>query len=544
MAKRRSDSGAGAPVLVWMIAAVYLALIVPVYLVDAPPLLDYSNHNARLWMVAGGGGGTPLERMYAIDWSNTSTTIGIDLIAALAGPVIGKTQVGPLCLALSILLPALGALLLNRRAFGGAHWWQLTLVLPAFGKLVLSGMMNFNIGIGVAFIGGALDAPLARRGPVLAFVGRLLIAILTLVIHPFALMCYGGVVLGLFLGREAGPLLSWRGLRDRALPGLRVVAPTLVALGLMFGLAPHLPGHLGAEHTVVAWEAFTPRNILAMLITAFHSYVDAYDLAVVALLIAVAGVALALRRISIHAGLLLAGLAFTAVALVMPSTIGDAYWLQFRLPTMAAFILLASIRPDFATSTRARMLMAGLFFLLALSRTGVVAAAWISEQSDIRAVRRALESVPHGSKLLPLRNEASAEDRRKAPFGRYFGAVEAFGGYGEMAVIQRHAFVPMVFGIVGQQPLVTLGDYEPLTQPWGGQPARVSEIDLSPQPPSRRYLRQWRRDFDYILLLNSDVEDKDGRRLSAADAELVADTGFAEVYRVRHEGAEAMNPAP
>ena len=471
-------------------------------------------------------------------------TIGIDLIAALTGPLIGKTQVGPLCLALSILLPALGALLLNRRAFGGAHWWQLTLVLPAFGKLVLSGMMNFNIGIGAAFICAALDAPLARRGPVLAFLGRLLIAILTLVIHPFALMCYGGVVLGLFLGREAPPLLSWRALRDRALPGLLVVAPTLVALGLVFGLAPHLPGHLGAAHTVVAWESFTPRNVLAMLITAFHSYVDAYDLAVVLLLGAVAGVAVMLRKISIHAGLLLCGLAFMAVALVMPSTIGDAYWLQFRLPTMAAFVLLASIRPEFATTLRARMLMAGLFLLLALSRTGVVAAAWISEQSDIRAVRQALEAVPHGAKLLPLRNEASAEDRRKAPFGRYFGAVEAFGGYGEMAVIQRHAFVPMMFGIVGQQPLVTLGDYVALTQPWGGQPARVSEIDLSPQAEARRYLRHWRRDFDYILLLNGDVEDKDGRRLSPADVELIADTGFAEVYRVRHERADAVIPAP
>ncbi len=235
-------------------------------------------------------------------------------------------------------------------------------------------MMNFNIGIGVAFIGGALDDRLARAGPAPAFVGRLLIAILTLVIHPFAAMCYGGVILGLSLGREADPLRSWSGLRAKALPGLLVVAPTFLALGLVFGLAPHLPGQLGAAHTVIAWEAFTPRNVLAMLLTAFHSYVDAYDLAVVALLAVVAGTALALRRLSIHAGLLLAGLAFTAAALVMPNRIGDAYWLQFRLPTMAAFILLAAVRPEFPTSVRARSLMAWLFFLLALSRTGVVAA--------------------------------------------------------------------------------------------------------------------------------------------------------------------------
>ena len=522
-----------ARVTLWLVVAAYLALLVPSLLVDTPPLLDYANHNARLWMIAGGAKLAPLNQIYAVDWSRSSTTIGIDLIAAALGPVIGKDHVGQVCAALSILLPPLGAMLLHRRVFGGTHPWQLAITIPAFGKTALCGFMNFNIGLGVAWLGGAIDARLAKAGPIPAFLGRMAITVLTLVVHPFAAMAYGGVLLGLSLGRDWAPMLRWDGIRARILPGLIVVAPTLAAVALVFLVTPHPPGHVGQGQTAISWEPFTPRNVVAMLLTAFHSYVDVYDVLVLLILAGIVAGAAMTKRLKVHAGLLLAGLAFTAVALVMPTRIGDAYWLEFRLPTMAAFVLLAAVLPDFA-GAGVRMLVTAGLFLLALSRIAVVSAAWVSEQADIRAVREAIASVPAGSSLLPLRREASAAERKHAPLGRYFGGVATWLSYAEHAIPQQRVFVPLLFAITGQQPLAVQGRYAPISQPLGGSPPRISELDVSPQPARHSYLANWRRDFDYILLLDADATDKAGGELSPADVELVTDKGFAALYRIKH----------
>ncbi len=524
----------GAQAISWLILLAYLALLAPVFLVDTPPLLDYANHNARLWMIAGGDQLAPIDQIYRVDWSRTSTTIGIDLIAAGLGPIIGKSLVGAICAALAVLLPSLGTMLLHRRIFGGPHGWQLAIALPAFGKTVLAGFMNFDIGLGVAFLGGALDARLVRAGPIPAFLGRLAITVLCLVVHPFSAMCYGGVILGLSLGREAAPLLRWDSGRAKILPGLLVVAPTLAAVALVFLLAPHAPGHVGQGPTAVTWEPFTLRYAAAVLLTAFHSYSLPLDALTVLFLLGVVTVAAILRRLDVHAGLLLAGLAFLAVSLVMPTQIGDAYWLEFRAPTMAAFILLAAVLPNFAR-IQARLALTLALALLVASRTALVAAAWISAQGDIRAVREAVASVPAGSAVLPLRREATPAQRAAAPLGRYFGDVAAFAGYGELAVPQQRVFVPMLFAIKGQQPLTVQGRFAAISQPWGGQPARIEDLDVSPHPPLHRYLDHWRRDFDYILLLDAGSGKPDRGELSAADAELVADKGFARLYRIRHE---------
>jgi hypothetical protein len=44
--------------------------------------------------------------------------------------------------------------------------------------------------------------------------------------------------------------------------------------------------------------------------------------------------------------------------------------------------------------------------------------------------------------------------------------------------------------------------------------------------------RQWRQRFDYALLVNADMEDDTGPVQPIAGLELVADEGFARLYRI------------
>src|SRR5579864_3872613 len=45
------------------------ALLVPLMLVDVPPLLDYPNHLARAYLLAFGSGDPFLSHMYAAHWA-------------------------------------------------------------------------------------------------------------------------------------------------------------------------------------------------------------------------------------------------------------------------------------------------------------------------------------------------------------------------------------------------------------------------------------------------------------------------------------------
>ena len=57
--------------------------------------------------------------MYAVDWSGASTNLGIDLLGITLGRAIGAAILGKLLIAAALILPPLGAALLNRVVFTG-----------------------------------------------------------------------------------------------------------------------------------------------------------------------------------------------------------------------------------------------------------------------------------------------------------------------------------------------------------------------------------------------------------------------------------------
>jgi hypothetical protein len=526
-------------VLPLLLGLVFFSLAAPLLLVDSPPALDYANHAARLWLIAGGANIEPLNHMFVIDWSRTSTNIGIDLMAATFGGVLGKTNVAPLCMALAIMLPCLGTFLLNRRIFGGLHWWQLAFTFPAFSKTVLAGFMNFNISIGLAMVSASLDEPLERRGPIVAFAGRALLTVLILVFHPFGVVGYAALLMGLAIGRDLSPLLTWVGFKSRIAPVIIAVLPVLVPVILVEVLAPHPP--LDVSAAAIGWERFSLSHLVALMLTGFHAYLDAFDILTAAFVVVIAGAALLLRKAQVHGGVLLAGLSFLALAPFVPTQVGLAFWVDYRLPTLAVFMLLASVRPDFEMARRTQTALVAGLVVLGLARTAVVGAAWVSAQGDIRSIRQALNAMPEGASVLSLTNEPTEADRAKAPFGRYIGDHPMFWGWGTLAVPQRHAFVPNLWTIAGQQPLRVLDPWTELHAPFSGPPARVVDLNAPSYPIARRYLTRWKR-FDYILLLNADLPDKDGGQLSPADVDLVADQGFAILYRIKHVASETPPP--
>src|ERR1700749_2260781 len=110
--------------LVWwaILSGLCLMLLFPLFAVDVPPLLDYPNHLARVFVLASLPQDTVLATYYAANWS-VIPNLALDLIAPPLIHVLPVNVAGRLLIAVSILLPVLGAVAYNT-ALGG-RWWSL-----------------------------------------------------------------------------------------------------------------------------------------------------------------------------------------------------------------------------------------------------------------------------------------------------------------------------------------------------------------------------------------------------------------------------------
>lgn len=437
------------------------AVIAPVAAVRWPALLDYPNHYARMWLLAGGAELAPLSQMYRVSWGNTSTNVGIDLVAALLGNVLPVTAIGPLLVTAALVLPPLGAARLNAVAFGGLHWWQVVCLLLAWSTTFVAGFLNFQIGLGCALLGAALDPALARQRALVAALARLGIGALTLLVHPFALLFYGFLVGGLALGPRIDPLRSARAMRSAVARAVVACLPLLAPLVLLWVFASNLPGaHLDESAPLLPGAGGNPTIAirLARVVWNFATPFVTYDVAVdavFALALALpAAVALATRRLVVHAGLLTAALALALVSVAMPSEFAGTTFFSKRLPPMAVLAFAASVQPRLAPGARAVPVMLALALLAVTGRSLWVARIWGARQADVASVERALERLPVGAALLPVEHRPSSGDlsrvRDDKP-GRYLLTnTPAYAHLATLAVFERYAFVPSVFSSAGK----------------------------------------------------------------------------------------------
>ncbi|MXP62855.1 hypothetical protein E0493_05760 [Roseomonas sp. M0104] len=530
------------PVILLALGVVALAL--PVLTTPIPPLLDYPNHLARLWLEAGGAAEPPFDRIYAVDLASVRTNIGIDLLAAWVGPLLPIERFGQLLVLAAVVLPPLGAALLNRAVFRGSHWWQVGFPLLAWNWTLIAGFLNFQIGLGLALLAAAADAALSRRaGPAGMFLLRAAFAVLLLLTHAFAALFYAGLLAALALGGGWDFLLS----RARLVQGAWRVALAVLPVALLVVLAglsaPALPGAQEDPSTQTSWEGgFSLYHKLVTLFSAIGAHKAVYDVLCVGPFAVLALWALARRRLRVHAGLLLAAVAFLVLTFAVPPKVAGTYFVDARFPLMMVLTGAAALRPDLVAPAwprrrAAEALLAGMLLVLVGARAAWVGSVWHERQADVAALRRALAPVEPGRAVLQVTHAMSGPARRTAPRGRYYGGSGPmlYEHLPALAVPWQHAFVPILFASRGKQPLRVLPPWDEIAGPDNTTAVsvhRLADAEHAALPPNTDYVRAWRTRFDYVLVLNADQPDSEGPVAIPAGLELVADEGFARLYRV------------
>lgn len=532
-------SGAGDGADRWVAAmtlAAFATIALPPLACWMPPLLDYPNHYARLWLIAEGLEGGPASGMYALDWSSSWTNIGIDLMAWALGPLAPTGVIGRLAVTAAVVLPPMGAWSLNRRIFGPGKWWAAVVPAAAWTATLIAGFLNYQIALGLALLAAAVDGRLGRW----RLAWRLAISLGLIAFHAFGLFLYAAALCGLALGADLRPLRSprsWPGLMARL---IEAAAAPVTAVALFWWLAPMRP--TGAMVFIdLNWS-----NSLYLVFSAIGTYdlrIDQALMAIPALLLVTAAVT---RRLKAHAGLAVAAALVLIATLAAPAAAGGAYWVNQRLPIMALLLLLAAVDPQLEGSVRWARVLAAACLAIVAARTAYVAEIWARRQGDFRALERLAVHIPPGAAVLTLQHEIAPGRATRRPSGR-----RSYGGVANMndAVLLlplRHAFTPLLFAKAGQQPVRVLPPWSNIAAPTS-PPAGVHALDGGGDGAWRQvagYAACWRTHFDYAVVTNADEPDRFGPARLPRELTLVADEGYARLYRIDRAGPRGPNPAP
>jgi len=514
-----------------VVTCAILVSVIPATLVRIPPILDYPNHYVRLWLITGGARLPPVARMYAVDWTYASTNIAIDLVAWALKGIAPVSVIGPIVLMLAIILRPLGIILLGQTLYKSARWWHVLCFVLAWNWVLIAGYLNFEISLGLAMLGAAVDVRWTKYGHAVLVPLRIAISGVVLVAHPFGLIFYAALLVGLAFGESFAPLLSACNLRRAILRIFISCLPTLVPVVALVMLAPVLPGGHDKGHPfVTTWQEPTVSAHVSMLLIGLKTYNVSIDAIFGTILALPVLIALIHNRLRIHAGLLVVTIVLTVAALLMPSMIFGIAGVDTRLPGMIALSFSVAVLPDFRFSRRVAACAIATAMLVVAARSAWIGRIWLERQADFASLSRALQQVPQGAAILPLEHMPSAQDLTRAPVGRFLGNNPLFWHYPTLAIMDRRDFEPTLFAAAGQQPIRVLPPWNALAVAAGP----IAPIDKVGDPNQRvaPYLNRWSDCFDYILVVNADMPNAGGPLLASPIIVLMKNEGFAELYRV------------
>lgn len=521
-----------APALWWLAAAaVFGALVVPFFLVDMPPVLDYPNHLARLYVLAFGPGDPVLSAMYQPEW-RLVPNLAIDLVGPPLMQVMPVDVVGRILLAGSLVAPVAGVIVYHRAVFGVRSWWPLASAVVAFNGIFFMGFMNFLYGVGIAFMGAALWIRFIDRRPLVAIAGCAGVAVVLFLCH-----LVGILFLALLIGsRELAGVWQLRADRKEA---IRRALWRGAAIGVALVPALVLYRYSVVSETSAGMKWVEPFRKLIELLVPFMTYGKSLTLA--AFVLVGAAFILLWRNTLVDAGSAIAFVVLLAVYAAAPGEMKSVAFVDTRLTAILGFLAFAGIRP--VVPVRAAATVAAGAAMLLVVQTGFVAYVWHDHRRDLAEFRESIRPVEPGARVLVVTGEGVASNdyfEREPPSRKIPLLFRTDLHMASLLLIENRAFWPLLFADRRQQPLVAGSQYASLALPTAPPPDyRVLVYDVSPEDLELLRATNTREldAFDYVLLTHAGAVD-DVASIRPDKLELLNVSDTATLFRIRKEPPE------
>lgn len=517
-------SGAGLLGTRWWLAWICACCVVscaPLLLVTIPPLVDYPNHLARLYLLDNLAEDQVLSKYYIANWS-LIPNLAMELLAPPLLSLFSIETAGRILVGFSITLFVSGSAVFAAFVYGEKSPFPVIVggILSLNGFL-LSGLLNFQISIGFALWAAAfLLFFYRRRRNYVSLALSIVCGLAAYFAHLYGFIFLLAAMISVEVARTE-PTLSVATVR-RSL--LAAIALSTIPLILLLNSPT-------SEANTIEWSPLVPKISQGFIV---FSVYDKWILVVTCVAAAAVMGLAALGRIRV------APAAFCAVAILgtlfalAPSQIGSTFWVDTRVSLLVCVAGFCGIRLSRAPRV-VRHVVLSLAMCLFLFRTVHISEAWASTTDDIREFRSMSEMIQPGSRVLVVRTGNDFRTHgRKLAFGWRLNLVgPTYSHMGALVVLNRRSFWPGIFMEKSQQPISTTRGFEKLVGHVADGPLPSLLELLSPAGERNgrfAYLDDWKNQFDYLIVLYfDDVED---RKLLMQQGDPTFVGAFSALYRL------------
>jgi hypothetical protein len=522
---QRSPARTRLTVLVPAAGLIFVIVLLPVLVTTLPPFDAYTNHLARIYVIASGFRDPLLAKYYTIHW-RMLPDLGMDLLLPLVVPVTGIYIAGKLLLVFYFFLLFTGPLAIYLALYRKLSLGPLVAGLFVYNYVTTGGFLNYQLGAGVALFGIAAWIALRQASPLLRGVVSLGFVVALFFCHMAALGVYG-LTIGSF---ELWLVCSQSGNRRKLLTDFAVlVLPFVAALALVLlgpvNDGPTIPLVWGGGFASVGGLVHVRLEGILWSVQAYFPRLD-----FIAFVAMVAGFVWAVRcrMLSIHPfGWVFLGVAMV-VYLAIPNTTMGSWGSAARLPFALVFVFIGLLRWEFPSHRAERIFLLAVTVLTVFRVATVERAFWRYDtvRLDFEA---SMKLVAPGSRILVVTDYTHADD-----------SLRAIWGLPCLAVIERSSMVSLEFSHPMQHPLVVKPPYRSYAG-YDGGPVSLSELlhptnhDVPPfqlnfELAGHVYWADWVHTYDYVYVF--DRRDRDALALDRLKPLYAG--GHFELFAVRH----------
>ncbi len=447
-------------------AAAYAVCVVPLLLVQNPPLHDYMFHIARIHILTHWQASPALQAHYAVG-SFLLPNVAFDVAAVLLAHVMPLELAGRVFIGLTLALQLSGCMALYRTLQGRHGLWPLAAGLFLYNWIFLFGFLNYLFGVGVLLWATAIWINFGDRPGVGA---RLLwgtaLSLALFFSHLIACGLFAVIVAGYEIQR-AIPMLRHR--PTQALRNLLAGASIFIApIGLFLASPTAAEASNKTSHSLVNLLR-TPAILVRVLLSGDYLI----DFVTVAAILACLGLLVRRGRAVVARPMALPVALLGLCYLAMPHELFGGWGADTRIPVVIVFVLIACVRPVLRDGWWETVFAAVIGGAL-LFQSAVRSYDWLGYDAVIQEFRTAFKAVPANSVLLVASETAvpSFQDidlRLWQPPLPHVAALAVLEG--------RDIFVPDTYAHAGQQPITVAAPYRAIYRYQINKPFEVATTE-------------------------------------------------------------------
>jgi hypothetical protein len=489
-------------------------VLTPILAIEYPPLADYPNHLARLFILTHPDD-PELAEYYRINWS-LLPNLGFDLIGYALVQIMPVELAGRVFLGIVFATALSAPMALHRALYGRLSPLPLVAGALLFNMAVQMGFLSFFLGVGLAIWAFAIWLMCRRASAVAQFAVLQLAALIIFLCHLYAM----GILAILVVMSAASD--GWRAAPDgfpaRLNGGVKGAAPRALAFVLPLLL-------LLASKTGSAGEGLEYNDLdakLAMIPISLMLDLSVFGIALVGVALIPALIAWRGGAIMLHPAVVWPVVTLLLIYLPMPDMLMSSQNADWRLIIPMAFVVVGAAQDPFR-GARGRIAVGLLAICVNFGAAYNAWTLWRGGDQIVNELHATLKHLPRGAILIPYQPILNFRTAFSPPSLLHVATY---------AVIERAAMVPTIFAVAGQQPIEIREPYA-VVRDWhvwlrfGG---------ASPPEPARLT-----DPANYVLEIRTDVDATGPVPPLRLPADEVLRVGHFTLYRLRAGTAERID---